>query len=133
MSTLSFTFTPQEVILVREFLLYSLTRLEATATDAASPEHEVKRARFHQDCIRLFLQTDVCNPAALPNMIRKPVLHHVVKGLEERGASMAALTTDTSLTQENQLHVATHAVDLLPLMHKLTYDALHSINMQDAR
>lgn len=132
MSTLSFTFTPPEAALVRELLLHSLTSLEATATDAASTEHEAKRARFHRDCIRLFLQTDGCNPAAVPCMILKPVLHHVVKGLEERGASMAALATDTGLTQENQLQVATHAVDLFPVLRKLTYDALHSMNTQGA-
>lgn len=114
------------MFLVRELLQNRLAQTEAVANDSDSSEYEVKRALFHIYCINSFLQADLVagNPVVLLEAVMKVVLHHIIVALQDRSKAMLTLASDYSLPEDEYLQVATHAVSLLPLMHKLTIEAL---------
>ncbi len=128
MESITLKLTEEQSALVQELLEKALEEQRVIGSNAGNTEIEFKRAQFVSKCIELLLQSlqQGYTVVEMPTELMKPALAQLKTKLENQMAIMLDLMQDESLKQDNQVQVFTRGIELLGVMHRMTYEALQT-------
>jgi hypothetical protein len=126
MESITLKLTKEQSALVQELLEKALEKQRVIGSNAGNKEIEIKRAQFVAKCIELLLQSlqQGYTAVEMPAELMKPALAQLKIKLENYMAIMLDLMQDESLKQDNLVQVFTRGIELLNVMHRMTYEAL---------